>query len=441
MNSGMPPSKRFVMQFAKVVLREAIKFKTWVVLLFVVTSLVVLIAGVLSPKIYQSNVTVFADQAEPTDSATRERLTADLITSPRIIGQLVTELDLVEDPNNSESMDKAILAVISAVEIQPLGSGFIKIAYTADDSIHAYNVVSKLTDLIILDSIEANRRVSNESNAQIEKQAQAYKVEVQQAEEKLKQFNVADLVGTEKQTKEQLSATKQKIESIQLDIEETEIRITSLETQLSSESEFSAPKNPIDIDPPFRELRELIDTEKMDLASKKRRLKRTEAQLQEQLSRLERIAERQSELDELKRDYDITKTIYEGILARKEKARLSMPLDVEGLGVTYSIQEPASYPNKPMGIQFVHYAIFGPMLGFLLPFGLLAAYVKVDPRIRMPDKLSNLTDLPVLGVVPHISTPLAKRLLKSDVVFLCLFLVIVSGIYLSVAVAYQRGVI
>jgi hypothetical protein len=52
----------------------------------------------------------------------------------------------------------------------------------------------------------------------------------------------------------------------------------------------------------------------------------------------------------------------------------------------------------------------------LLPLGLLLAYVLVDPRVRFTSVLQNLlpADVVLLGVVPHYNTPVAKRVLKSD---------------------------
>src|SRR5690625_7848949 len=75
--------------------------------------------------------------------------------------------------------------------------------------------------------------------------------------------------------------------------------------------------------------------------------------------RAERVAANQAELSELTRDYNVTRDVYEEMLQRKESARLSMALDVEGQGVSYQIQDPARYPTNPSGLQFIHFAEIG----------------------------------------------------------------------------------
>ena len=123
------------------------------------------------------------------------------------------------------------------------------------------------------------------------------------------------------------------------------------------------------------------------------------------------------------------------MLERKEAARLSMTLDIEGQGVKYKIQEPAAYPLVPTGLRFFHFALIGPFVGLIVPLALLVVFILVDPRIRFIAGLVSSTTIPILGVVPHIQTPLSKRLLKTDIVLLIIFLLVVMSVYVGVALA------
>ena len=127
------------------------------------------------------------------------------------------------------------------------------------------------------------------------------------------------------------------------------------------------------------------------------------------------------------------------MLQRKEAARLSMTLDIEGQGVSYRIQEPASFPLKPSGILFIHFAILGPILGFLIPLGLIVLYVLVDPHFRSARALQRQLppDVELIGVVPHYRSPLSERLFKKDMIFI---LIVLSGslvAYISIAIFWH----
>ena len=113
--------------------------------------------------------------------------------------------------------------------------------------------------------------------------------------------------------------------------------------------------------------------------------------MQTELANAETVAAKQATYKELTRDYDVTKDVYEDMLKRRESARLSMTLDIEGQGVSFKIHEPASYPLRSDGLQLMHFAAIGPVLGLALPVGLIVLLVIMDPRIRsasfMVDKL------------------------------------------------------
>jgi capsular polysaccharide biosynthesis protein len=141
----------------------------------------------------------------------------------------------------------------------------------------------------------------------------------------------------------------------------------------------------------------------------------------------------------LTRDYDVTRKVYEEMLQRKEAARLSMTLDIEGQGVSYRIQEPATFPLKPSGLQFIHFAIIGPILGLLFPLGLLILYVMLDPHFRSARALQMQmpSDIEIIGVVPHFKSPIGERLLKKDMLILLTVSLLAMAAYLAIAIYWK----
>lgn len=511
-SSGSPAT--FIIAFVKVLVREAIHYKTYVALCFAVVSLAVLGMGLVYPKTFESYATVHADQqniirpllagqAATTTVTDQTRVVREVVTSPRLLKRAVEDLGLVTDGASPVAVEAAISRLRNGIRIESVGTNFIKITYSGSDANEVYNIVSKVTDLFIKDSYESKRKESREAFLFIDKQVKTYKAQLQEAEANLKAFTAANRDGTEAAAEARIAALRQQIETTRLTMEETETRIRSLERELAQEGQFverrfrsdvfreslveaqnqldilrlsytddhpdvvslklkiedmkksirdaedrrttqsSSPGSGSDsnLNPLYEELRSRISTEKVEQNSLKRRLEQSQKLLADEYERLQRIANRQAELAELTRDYDVNRSIYEDMLERKERARLSMTLDVEGQGVTYRIQEPAVYPLTPKGIRLLHFFLAGPILGFIAPFVILGAFIHFDPRIRFVSKLETVSPVPVLGVVPHITSPLSKRVLKTDVILLLGFLFLVMCVYLAIGLARHKGFI
>jgi capsular polysaccharide biosynthesis protein len=116
-----------------------------------------------------------------------------------------------------------------------------------------------------------------------------------------------------------------------------------------------------------------------------------------------------------------------------------MTLDIEGQGVSYRIQEPATFPLKPSGLHFIHFALIGPLLGLILPLGLLIAYVMFDPHLRSARTLQKQLpdDIQLIGVIPHYRSPLGDRLLKKDMLLIVAASALAMALYVAIAVYWQ----
>jgi polysaccharide chain length determinant protein (PEP-CTERM system associated) len=163
------------------------------------------------------------------------------------------------------------------------------------------------------------------------------------------------------------------------------------------------------VNPLYVELRSSQSQIGRDIAAAQSTVAMTERLLEESLERGKRIAASESQLAELTRDYEVNREIYQDLLRRRENARVSMNLDAEGRGLTFSIHEPARMPVRPSGLRFLHFAVAGMGLALALPVALLFGLVRVDPRIRSPRELERLAGVPVLAVVPTYATRADRR--------------------------------
>ena len=156
---------------------------------------------------------------------------------------------------------------------------------------------------------------------------------------------------------------------------------------------------------------------------------------------MERIQENKAQYSELTRDMEVNKEIYNDLLQRREKARVSMHLDIEGQGLSYKITETAQYPTSPTGPKFSMFAMAGLLLGAVAPFGAVAGLLQVDPRIRSRDQLQDVLDIRVLEHLPEIRTPFEKRRDRKVTVAVVVMAVLVAAAYVAVALASVFGVI
>jgi capsular polysaccharide biosynthesis protein len=137
----------------------------------------------------------------------------------------------------------------------------------------------------------------------------------------------------------------------------------------------------------------------------------------------------------------VNKEIYNDLLKRREKARVSMHLDIEGQGLNYQINETAQYPRAPSGPKFEMFALSGLLLGIVAPFGAAIGWAQVDPRVRCREQIEEELDMLVLEQIPAVRTPYEKRRDRRTTSTLLVLAFIAAASYIGIAVARYLGVI
>lgn len=181
--------------------------------------------------------------------------------------------------------------------------------------------------------------------------------------------------------------------------------------------------------PLYQELRSKVADVRRQIAATESRMGATESLLSGELDRSRRIAASESALAELTRDYEVNRDIYQDLLKRRENARVSMNLDEEGRGLTFRIQDPATKPLRPTGLNLTHFAIAGVVLALAVPMGLLFGIARFDPRVRSARLLERQLGVPVLAVVPVYATPRERKFDRSRYALAVLLLLAVAAAY------------
>lgn len=424
----------------------------------------------------------------------RSEQASEVIYTRRIMIETAKQAGLLTKASAEEQQDAVIKQLRAGVKVaRERNENYVQLSYTATNPDTSFEVLNSVVNVFIEDTAKRKRDESVGAYNFIDAQVQTYKKQLESAEEKLKEFKSKNTDGSEDAVSARIASLRQEIEGLKITIEETQSRITTIEQQLNTEGQYLQAKgqidelnsrrqtltaqleqmllsyqenypdvvslrtqiNELDIainkiqssgdiyassdkvqNPLYEELRKQLADADVSLRSQKRRMQSLLSLQEDEFARQQRIAASQASLSDLTRDYDVTKKVYEEMLQRKETARVSMTLDIEGQGVSYRIQEPAAFPLKPSGLHFIHFAIAGPVLAFFAPLGLLILFILIDPHLRSARALQRQlpADIDVVGVVPHYKSPIGERLLRKDVLLIGAVLALGMICYLAIAI-------
>ncbi|WP_022940386.1 XrtA system polysaccharide chain length determinant [Psychromonas hadalis] len=420
----------------------------------------------------------------------------DIIYSPRILNQVIDDVYGKDTFPNAQARDLKMGHLRNNLSINGKSKNYIKITYKDSDPDRAFITINKVVTLFIEDSANSKREESRSAYNFIDQQTVAYKALLLSAEAKLKEFQSNNFDGTEEQVSARIATLRSAIEEMNILIEESDTRIWSLKSQLSKESRFAnsdfeasiyhaqlqelqkrkatlelsyqddypaiieltyqiadikknirdadkkdKPKKAIDSDfnPLYKELRSKLSTARVEKRTLNNRAKAFNSLLGEAYERRKRIANNKAELSELTRDYSVFQAQYEDMLAKKEKARISMVLDIQGQGVNFKLQEAATYPNAPTGARFIHFLMAGPVVALLLVMGLFVAKIVLDGRIRFAHQLSTIKGIPILASLPHATTKKEKVRRRMENLFLLALYSIAILLYAGFAIRHKYG--
>ncbi|RYY02707.1 MAG: chain length-determining protein [Gammaproteobacteria bacterium] len=428
----------------------------------------------------------------------RSEQASEIIYTRSIMLAAAKGAGLIKDNADEAEQDRVIRQLRNGVLVQKEGkiSHFL-VRYTANDPDRAFEVLNSIVKVFVTDAARKKRDESVSAFNFIDSQVQMYKRQLESAEDKLKNFNAKNTDGTEEAVSGRISSLREEIDTLKISIDESQARINTIKQEIGSEGQYLQTKGQLDElkarrvalraqleqlllsyqegypdivsvrsqisdldvaieklqldgdvysggtekvqNPLYEELRKQLSAAEVSLRTQNRRMESLKSLRGEEGLRQKRIAENQAQLSDLTRDYDVTKKQYEQMLERKETARLSMTLDIEGQGITYRIQEPASFPLSPSGLKFIHFAILGPLIGLLLPLGLLVAYVLLDPNLRSARILQSQlpAEVELIGTIPHFNTPIGDRLLKKDMILLVGSSILAMAVYVVIVVFWQ----
>ena len=383
--------------------------------------------------------------------------------------------------------DEFILDIHDDTYIENIGRNpvsLIRISHTNADPIRAFSITQRYTSLFLEQSIVSKKEESRSAFNFIQNQVNSYQSKLQQSEGRLSKFKSENNFGTLINSNNRIASYRSNMERLQLELLQLDTQISSVESQLAGETTISRDLSQVNTvrvrinnlqivmdslrsrfydDYPdvvnmraqIEDLQRMLDTGEISviiiepndtdegtmtplhqqLRSRLAALK-TEKQakisqsyglsslLTAQETRAVLINEKEAELAEYTRDYNVTQDFYNGMLRRLENARVSVQLDEEEQGVTFKVQESAVIPTSPDGVSLTQMLIASFAFSLLVPGGLLVLYIELDTRIRSEAGWSSDWP-PLIATVPPMLF-VGKRKLSMGIFFTAVVLLLVA---------------
>ncbi len=425
----------------------------------------------------------------------------EMIQSRSFLEQIALDTGLISGGETDAVRNEKISSLRDQVSIRVSNRNFLELSYTSGNPDESFQVLSAVLNRFVERTVRKKRSESQGAFEFIDSQVKSYQRKLAEAEQRLKEFKSANQDGTEGSVLSRIESLRSGIENLKLEIQQTEsevqltrrqlvdeqpvrrvtidpgkssaerrllmmrqeldslllryherypdvvsiqAQIENLKTQISTQTDDDRDGGVTEVmdNPVYENLKIQLSDSTTRLAVQKNRLASLERLLEEAFERSQRVAENQAQLSELTRDYDVTRGVYEDMLQSREKARLSMTLDVQGEGVSYKIQEPASFPTNWNELPLYQVGLAGPFLGSAAVLGFLVMLVMFDQRVRSPRalQLALPKHIPVLTTIPHYRSTWKDRLLRKDVLAILFVLAIFMSVYLVVLGSSVMGI-
>lgn len=201
------------------------------------------------------------------------------------------------------------------------------------------------------------------------------------------------------------------------DIVATKRIIGELESQKKSEIEArakaapagSVTRSPLAANPVFQQLHVQLAQAESDVAALQTRVAAYQARFDKLKAAANNVPKIEADLQQLNRDYDVNKSNYEKLIARRESAQMSSDMDASAGLVEFRVIDPPRVSPRPVApnrVLLISMVFLGALVG-----GIGVAFLMGQIRPTFSDRkaLREVSGLPILGTVTMIWTDAQVR--------------------------------
>jgi polysaccharide chain length determinant protein (PEP-CTERM system associated) len=237
-----------------ILLTEAKRRRIALGVIFAVIALAALVIGLKWPRNYDASTTILAQEsniitplmegaASTTANANRAGIAQAVIFSRKVMDQILVDGGWMATHPTPLEQDRLIQEIKSRTSVVITHGNLITIGYRDTDARRAFVVAQELGQLFISESQASKKRESREAFEFINSQVETYRAKLTDAEDKLKDYrgaNVDARPGSETDTNTSITQLRNQIETARMDLTEKRSQEASLNAQLSGESEVNA---------------------------------------------------------------------------------------------------------------------------------------------------------------------------------------------------------
>jgi polysaccharide chain length determinant protein (PEP-CTERM system associated) len=225
------------------------------------------------------------------------------------------------------------------------------------------------------------------------------------------------------------SALDGRIAALQMQVDNLRLRYTDLHPEITRTKQLIArlleqkkqeeeavkaqPQGAIKAqNPVYQQLSIAIAEADANMASLKARVSQIQNKRNELHRSVDLVPQIENEYTQLMRDYEVYKSNYASMLAKRETAALSGEVESKTDVVEFRVIDPPRVPSKPAWPNRPLLVIAVPLAGIAAGLALAFLLAQLRPTVESRRQLSALTAYPLLGLVTMVDTELSRRKLR-----------------------------
>ncbi len=419
--------------------------------LFVILALTIMFgvvaASYLLPERYEAKSTVFIEKSVISELVKgiavtpsfedKLRVLAYTLKSRTLLLKVFSDLDLDVNKQNNGKLEKMVRDFQEKTDIKLKDKeGLFTITFSNENPRLARDYVNTLVRRYIEENINSKREESYGATSFLAEQATTIKAKLDEAEAKVNSYkreNGSVLAQSEAALLAEISEAQQKINDLAIKRRQLEnmlsvarkndpmnAKLAVLQKKqqelglvytdnhpevIETNNEIAAVRQQLQAGVKKAEFADVPTLEMEKYSVELGTLREIESNLRRFISskqsQLRSIPAVKTGLDELEREKNSQKYLYEQLVARYGQSEVSKQMEVQDKTTTFRVVDPAILPTKPFSPQRVKIILLGILGGLAGSFAVLVLLDHLDKSVRNTESLKSL-GVQILAVVPTI---------------------------------------